>query len=152
MAETLHSAGLTHTGRNKSQIHYPERSRDVSRPCRHTPLTATTPFRVPRNAVPPARDSDEKCGSPSLISSRLLTAPSAGSSWYNVPPLSLPLCSYLVTQTAPPPTTGDPFASDGPRHSTRILRWAAFTAMAAMPSFRHGSYTVEPSTAAAPNA
>src|SRR5215831_7222168 len=152
MAQTLHSAGLTRTYRSKGQIHYPERSRGVSRRCHHTPLTATTPRRVPRNAVPPARDSDEKCGSPSLISSRRLTVPSAGSSSYSVPPLSLPLWLYWVTQTAPPPTTGDPFASDGPRHSTRIFRWAAFTAMAAMPSFMHGSYTVEPSTAAEPNA
>src|SRR5215468_8770045 len=75
--------GLLLTCRNKDQIHHPERSRGVSRRCHHTPLAATTPFRVPRNAVPPASDSDEKCGSPSLISSRLLTEPSAGSSWYN---------------------------------------------------------------------
>src|SRR5215831_15117030 len=77
----------------------------------------------------------------------LRTVPSAGFSSYSVPPVSL----YWVTQTAPPPTTGDPPAPDGPRHSTWICLCCAFTRMAARPLW-HGSYTVSPETAAAPYA
>ena len=36
----------------------------LSAPLTHAPLIAMTPSRVPRNAVPPTSDGDEKCGSP----------------------------------------------------------------------------------------
>ena len=42
--------------------------------------------------------------------------------------------------------------SDGPRHSTLIVLFAALTSTAARPPSRHGSYTVDPLTAAVPKA
>src|SRR5579875_1027555 len=112
----------------------PETTPDGRRPVTgtgHAPRTAVTPSPVPAKAKEPASDRDEKCGraAPRLIFS--LTAPVAGLSSYRTPE------GQLVTHTAPPPVTGEPFASAGPRHSTRIRLPATLTA--AIPPLRQGS-------------
>ena len=73
----------------------------------HAPLTATTPCMVPIRASVPDRDGEAKCGSaePSRILCR--TWPVPGSSWYSTPAFQ------SGTQTAPPPSTGEPAAAAG---------------------------------------
>src|SRR5207302_10884950 len=112
------------------------------RPLGQAPVTATTPSLVPRKAWVPVIDGDEKCGKdvPRLTEDRVL--PVAGSSSYSVPAVQ------SVTQTAPPPTAGEPQALAGPRHRTWIL--FPVVSIAAIPPCSHGSYTVLPWTAAAP--
>ena len=68
-----------------------------------TPPTAITPSIVPRKAWLPVIDIDEKCGSVVPRLSEALVAPVAWSSSYSVPPCQ------SVTQTAPPPMTGEPW-------------------------------------------
>src|ERR1017187_1766614 len=110
--------------------------------CGYTPPTATTPWLVPRQPWLAVIDSEAKCGSEVPSDSEARVAPVAGLSSYRVPALQ------SVTQTAPPPTTGEPHALAGPRHSTRSLSPAVL--IAAIPPCSHGSYTVLPWTAAAP--
>ena len=70
----------------------------------------------------PDRDGDAKWGSgaPSVICCR--TWPLAGLSWYRMPAFT------SATQTAPPPSTGEPAAAAGPRQRTRSRRPAVSTA------------------------
>jgi hypothetical protein len=55
-----------------------------------------------------------------------------------------------ATQTAPPPTTGEPDAPGGPRQRTLMVVRVVRTAVRPLPM--HGTYTVVPLTAAPPKA
>src|SRR5262249_31285446 len=110
----------------------------------HAPCTATTPLMVPTSASGPDSDGDAKWGSgePSPIWCR--TWPVPGSSWYSTPEFQ------SGTQTALPPSTGEPCAGPGPRQSTRIALPAVSTA--AIPPEVQGTYTTVPLVAIPPKA
>ena len=98
----------------------PRRTR--ASPRAQAPDTAVTPLRVPTSMRLPAGVGETKCGSDWPRLSRWRALPVAGSSSYRTPAFQ------SATQTAPPPTTGEPLAAGGPRHSTRIRLPAVLTA------------------------